>query len=511
MKRLAYFSFLFLSIAGAFLVGTLYNHHAAAGKGSTGGRRILYYTDPMHPAYKSDKPGIAPDCGMQLEPVYADGGPSGVSEDGALTSAGPGAVKIDVRKQQLSGVRVSPVEKASGEHALRVFGRVAPDEARTYKLNAGIEGYIQEVSAVTTGSQVKKDQLLATFAAPNASMTLQTYLTNLGAEDQFKKSEADGEVDGQNMASVRTSVMQRRQQMQNMGMSLLQIEEIRRTRRYPETIRILAPTDGVVLARMVSPGLRFDRGAEWYRIADLSKVWVMADVFENDAAYLRPGMRARVSLPNQKNSLAARVGEVLPQFDPNSRTLKVRLEVDNPGYALRPDMFVNVELLIAFPPSIVVPVEAVLDSGLKKTVYVDRGEGVFEPRQVETGSTFDGRVQIVAGLEAGERIVTSGNFLLDSESRMKQAAAGPQAEKAQGAEMAAEKTQGKDPVCGMGLSGATEYKGEYAGQHFYFCSKECQHKFEKEPGLYLPKSTGGNQQSGDQHGGNQHSGPGTRS
>jgi RND family efflux transporter MFP subunit len=493
MNRPAYFVLLFSSIAGAFLVGTLYNHRAAAGGRSTEGRRILYYTDPMHPAYKSDKPGTAPDCGMKLEPVYADGGPSGVSEDGGLPSARPGAVKIDERKQKLLGVSISPVEKASGVYALRLFGRVAPDEARTYRLNAGIEGYIQEVSAVTTGSQVKKNQLLATFSAPGSAMSIQTYLVNLGAEDEYKKSAAEGSVEAQNLPSVDAGLLQRRQQMQNMGMSNLQIEELKRTRQYPEVIRILAPADGLVLARNVSPGLKFDRGAEWYRIANLSKVWVMADVFERDAKYVRPGQIARVTLAAGGAGMSARVSDVLPVFDTNSRTYKVRLEMDNPGLALRPDMFVDVQLSIALPEAIAVPLEAVLDSGLKKTVYVDRGEGVFEPRQVETGRSFDGRVQILAGLEAGERIVTSANFLLDSESRMKQAAATPH-----GAEKAAEKAQTKDPVCGMGLEGPTQYQGESAGQHFFFCSNECKHKFEKEPGLYLHKATGGHQHGGPQ-------------
>src|SRR5450432_2926934 len=137
-------------VAAAFAGGYVYKavKGRPAGSAEKESRKVLYWVDPMHPAYKSDKPGIAPDCGMKLEPVYADGGPSGVSEDGGLPSARPGAVKIDDRKQQLGGVIISPVEKASGVYALRLFGRVAPDEARTYRLNAGIEGYIQEVSPV---------------------------------------------------------------------------------------------------------------------------------------------------------------------------------------------------------------------------------------------------------------------------------------------------------------------------------------------------------------------------
>jgi multidrug efflux pump subunit AcrA (membrane-fusion protein) len=156
-------------------------------------------------------------------------------------------------------------------------------------------------------------------------------------------------------------------------------------------------------------------------------VWILADVFEKDAQYIRPGQMARVTLAAGGGAMSApmsaRVSDILPQFDPNSRTFKVRLEMDNPGFALRPDMFVGVALAISLPSSVAVPADAVLDSGLKKTVFVDRGEGNFEPRQVETGWRFDDRVQIVRGLDPGERIVTSANFFLDSETRMQQAAA----------------------------------------------------------------------------------------
>jgi Cu(I)/Ag(I) efflux system membrane fusion protein len=477
MKKAAFAILLFLLIAGAFLAGSWYNNQRAIAKNSySGGRKVLYYVDPMHPAYKSDKPGIAPDCGMELVPVYADAGPGELASTGGSVPAG--TVTISPEKQQLMGVRVSQVEKASGTYQLRLFGRVAPDEARVYKLNAGIEGFIQEVSSATTGSQVTKDQLLATFSAPNATMLIQTYILNLGAEERFKKSVAEGTTEGQALPAANANIQQRTQQLQNLGMSFLQMEEIKRTRQVPDSVKILAPSKGFVLARNVSPGQKFDKGTEWYRIADLSRVWILADVFENEAQYLRPGVGARVSLPSQGKSFSARVSEVLPEFDPVTRTLKVRLEAENPGFALRPDMFVDVELPITFPPTIAVPVDAVLDSGLKKTVFVERGEGFFEPRQVETGWRFEDRVQIVKGLAAGERIVVGGNFLIGSESRLKAAAAGMYASV-------------KDPVCGMevdeGKAQAAGKMSTHGGKTYYFCSEQCKHKFEANPDSYLKK------------------------
>ncbi|HYU47184.1 MAG TPA: efflux RND transporter periplasmic adaptor subunit [Terriglobales bacterium] len=477
MKKVTLAIFVFLLVAGAFLAGSWYNQRTVAHHSQPSGRKVLYYVDPMHPAYKSDKPGIAPDCGMQLEPVYADAGTSRSGPDNG-SSQPAGVVAVSPEKQQIMGVRVSAVEKASGSHTMRLLGRVTPDESKVYKLNAGVEGFIREVAGVTTGSQVKKDQLLATFSAPNASSVIQTYILNVGAEERFKKSADEGLPEGQSLGAANWNIQQRTQQLQSVGMSLLQMEEIKRTRQVPESIKILAPADGFVLARNVSPGLKFEKGAEWYRIADLSQVWIVADVFENEAQYLRPGVRARVTLPNQGKTFGARVSEVLPQFDAATRTLKVRLEADNVGYLLRPDMFVDVELPISYPATITVPVDAVLDSGLKKTVFVERGEGFFEPRQVETGWRFEDRVEIVKGLTAGERIVVGGNFLIGSESRLKEAAAGMYAPV-------------KDPTCGMEVDqGKAEAAGKvskYGAKTYYFCSDQCKRKFEANPESYLKK------------------------
>jgi len=420
VKKVLYMLLLFLSAAGTFLAGSWYNQHKMSAGIRPGPPKPLYYVDPMHPAYRSDKPGIAPDCGMQLEPVYA-GQLTTVSSSNGSSHLPAGAVQIDAAKQQLFGVRVSSVEETSGAYKLRLLGRVAPDEGRTYKLNAGIEGYIQEVSSVSTGSFVRKDQVLATFAAPNASMTLQTYILNLGAEDRFKKSAAEGTVEGQSMPATNANLQLRLQQLQNLGMSALQMEEIRHTRQIPDTIKIVSPVDGFVLARNVSPGQKFERDAEWFRIADLRRVWILADVFSNDAQYIRPGAKVRVTVPGQFRTLEARVSNVLPQFDTSTQSLKARIEIDNPGYILRPDMFVDVELPVSYSRAIVVPAGAVVDSGSSKTVFVERGEGLFTTRMVETRRRFDDRVEIVKGLEPGERIVVSGNFMVSSESRLKEA------------------------------------------------------------------------------------------
>ena len=150
----------------------------------------------------------------------------------------------------------------------------------------------------------------------------------------------------------------------------------------------------------------------------------MADLFRNEAEYVKPGTKVRIRVPNQTRVYDAEVSKVLPRFDANSRTLKVGMVVDNPGYLLRPDMFVDVEFSVTLPPALTVPADAVLDSGLRKTVFVDRGNGFFEPREVETGWRLGDRVEVTRGLKEGDLIVVSGNFLIDSESKMKMAATG---------------------------------------------------------------------------------------
>jgi membrane fusion protein, copper/silver efflux system len=389
MKNIRYSISLFLVVVGACLIGAWYTQRGLV-KPAAG---MPAASAPMHEGH--EHPGRS------------------------VAALSPGSGTINAERRQLVGVRVSAVETASPTHTLRLLGRVAPDETRVYKVNAGIDGFIREVAPVTTGSQVKKDQVLATFSAPASLSVIQLYILNVGAVDRLRQRAEAGSVEAQAAPAGAANIQQRVDQLQNLGMSVLQMEEIKRTREIPESIRILAPADGFVLSRNVSPGLKFEKGAEWYRIADLKRVWIIADVFENEAQYARRAVHARVSLPNQRVTLPASVSEVLPQFDAATRTLRVRLEADNPAYALRPDMFVDVELPITLPRTVVVPIDAVLDSGLKKTVFVERGAGAFEAREVETGWRLDGQIEILKGLAPGERIVTSGTFFLDSETRMR--------------------------------------------------------------------------------------------
>jgi len=470
-KRLAFLSILLLT-AGAFLAGAWISYHATRQNTSTGERKVHHYVDPMHPSYTSDKPGLAPDCGMQLEPVYAD---EGQVSSGSVPGPNllPGTVQISPERQQLIGVKTALVEKTGNGQNLRLQGRVFPDELRTYVINATIDGWITGVGNNTTGSIVRKHEVLGTFYSSEFLSAGQALLYALTSLDRSQGQTAANQAQRDQIQQFNLSLKQYRDSLRNLGMGDRQIDEMIKTRMYMENVDIVAPANGLVLTRNISPGQRFERGKELYRIADLSRVWILVDTYGEEVDFLKPGMRIKASLPNRNKTFIAKVTHTPPKFDPTSRTLKVRLEADNPDYLLRPDMFVDVELPQSLPAMLSIPTEALLDSGLKKTVFVEKTAGVFEPRAVETGRSIGNRVEIISGLKEGERFAISGTFLLDSESRMKSSAAGISG------------TAQQDPVCGMyldeGKARAAGHMIEAGGKTNYFCSEDCKQKFVKNP------------------------------
>jgi Cu(I)/Ag(I) efflux system membrane fusion protein len=446
MKKYVYILLLLVLLTGSFLAGSWYNSPRTAGSAG------------------------------KMDPVSADESQAGTLAGGTPSSLSPGTVNVSAEKQQLIGVRVATVEKAPWNHTIRVLGRVAPDETRIYRINAATDGWVKKILPVTTGSLVQKDELLATFYAPEFFSAMKAFLYGLRSFDRFQKS---GTETKEQLESTDANVDNYRNGLRNLGMTDHQLDEIMRTRKGGEQVEIRAPEAGFILIRNITLGERFQRGTELYRIADLSKVWIVVDTFETEASSFKPGMRVNVFAPNLNKSFPARVSRVPPRFEPSSRTLQVRLEADNPGLLLRPDMFVDVEIGLTFPPAIIVPADAILDSGLRKTVFVDLGRGYFEPREVRTGRRSGNRVEITGGLSPGERIITSGTFLIDSESRMELAAAGISGSLA------------KDPVSGTEVSirkaEKAGLKGTYQQQVYYFASAENRARFEQEPGRYVKK------------------------
>jgi RND family efflux transporter MFP subunit len=378
-------------------------------------RHILYYVDPMHPGYKSDRPGIAPDCGMKLEAVYEG--------DPAADPTKAGLLNITSEKQQLIGVEYGLVELASSSSSFRAVGKVMQDETRVVRIHSKIEGWIEQVHTDFMGARVEQGQPLLTIYSPAMLAAQQEYLLALQARDVLKASPLKEAAENTD-SLIRASRM--RLELWDLGRE--QMDEMEKTGKPVRAITVFAPANGYVIARNAFQGQKVTPDTELYALADLSRVWVVADVFESDAANVRIGQGAVVSLPYDGGKrLSAQVKYIMPQVDPATRTLKVRLEVPNPGLQLKPDMFVDVEFQVASARKLAVPSEAVLDAGARKTVFVDHGNGYLESRQVETGERMGDRIEILRGLKAGERIVTSGNFLIDSESQLKQpASAGAQ-------------------------------------------------------------------------------------
>jgi Cu(I)/Ag(I) efflux system membrane fusion protein len=264
LKRAIYAVLLVVIVGGAYVAGDWHGKKSGSG-GPAGARKILYYVDPMHPAYKSDKPGIAPDCGMQLEPVFEDGGAPAAGPG----VAHPGAVNVAQEQRQMLGVRVAKAEKSSGAVTLRLFGKVAADETRIYRVTAAIDGWVRKSYPVSAGSLVRKDQLLATYYAPEFLGPQQAYIYAMGAMDRFQATgkETQGQIDQTNL-----NIKQYRDSLANMGMADRQIDDIARDRRFTEDIWVISPATGFLLARNITEGERFDKGKELFRVADLGNV-----------------------------------------------------------------------------------------------------------------------------------------------------------------------------------------------------------------------------------------------
>jgi membrane fusion protein, copper/silver efflux system len=464
MKKLLYPALILALVAAAFIGGASWGRHAEAP--GPQGQKTVHYTCPMHPQYTADRPGDCPICGMRLEPVTEGGVPQP-----ALST--PGMLVVGSATQQLLGVHTEEVRRSATSHVLRVPGRIAVDDQRLYRIIAAVDGWIVDLGPNTVGRFAKKDQLLASYYTRDLQATERLFLLSIPANEPLQTQSKDF-----SQASIRTAGSANPSfpidALRGLGMSDLQIEEIHRTRTASPHINIYSPASGFVLERNISPGQRFDKGTELYRLADISRVWVMTDVFEKDRQFLKPG--AEATILSRDRRLKARMSDALPRFDAQSRTLKTRFELDNPGYLLQPDMFVDVEISVEMPLAITVPADAVFDSGLRKTAFIDRGNGNFEARRVETGWRLGDRVEITRGLMEGERIVAAANFLLDSESRMKAVSAGVF-------------TPQTDPVCGMEVdekkASAAGRTVVHEGHTFYFCADECKKKFEAEPGKYV--------------------------
>ena len=387
---------------------------AAAGEQSgPAERKILYYEDPMHPWYRSDKPGIAPDCGMKLVPVYAP-------ESTPAQAPVPGTVQISADKQQLLGVTTAKAEYRSLSKMIRAVGNVAIDETRLANVHVKTSGWVQRVFADSTWQLVKKGDPLFTIYSPDLLATQQEYLLALKAQHELGGSPY------QEVAAGSESLLEAaRRRLELWDFTAEQIRQLGVTGQPQREVTYYSPANGYVMERRAFPNQYVTPDTELYKVADLSTVWVQADVYEFEAPRVAVGQEAIItaeSLPGR--TLRGRVVYIYPDVKPETRTLTARLEFPNPELQLKPGMFLNVELHRSLGRQLTVPVDAVLDSGQRQIIFVDRGDGRFEPRDVVLGERTEEMATILHGLRAGERVVTRANFLIDSESNLRAAITG---------------------------------------------------------------------------------------
>ncbi|WP_005034844.1 efflux RND transporter periplasmic adaptor subunit [Holophaga foetida] len=369
------------------------------------------YQCPMHPQVIQDHPGDCPICGMALVPI----------EGAGSTGAGHGTdthavVTIDPERQQLIGLRTEKVAEAPLGSELRASGRVAVDETRVRKVNVKVEGFVEKLYVDFVGKPVAKGTPLFSLYSPEFVSAQQEYLLAL----RTQKALAGGSLQGSGGDLLESA----RRRLLLWDVPRETIDRLEKTGEIQHALTLRSPISGVLTAKNVVEGARLTPADIPFEITDLSRVWVLVDIYETELGRIKVGMAAELTgqaLPGRV--LKGRVAFVDPLMDPKTRTAKLRLEFPNPKGELKPEMFGEVLLKGQGRKGLVIPLDAVLDAGSSKVAFVALGDGKFEPRVVTTGSSSGDRVEITSGLEAGDEVVVRANFLVDSESRLKAALA----------------------------------------------------------------------------------------
>lgn len=368
------------------------------------------YRCPMHPTVVSDRTGSCPICGMDLVMDQA----GGTGHDGGHGEEA-GEVRIDPSTVQNMGVRTGVVERMPVSRTVRTMGRVDYDETRMTDVNTKVTGWVEGLFVDFTGQEVKKGQPLLEIYSPELVAAQEEYLTAL---DYVRRLE-DG-ASSEALEGATALLGAARQRLMYWDIAEAQIDNLEQTRKAKRTMTIHSPQEGVVVHRAVYDGAHIKAGEHLYRIADLSRVWVYADIYEYELPWIRKGQSAEVVLSYAPGRVfEGVVSYVYPFLESKTRTAKVRMIFDNPDLELKPEMFATVKVKSEMAKeAAVVPVQAVIRSGERNVVILDLGEGRFAPREVKLGLEADDVYEVTHGLEGGERIVLSAQFLIDSESNL---------------------------------------------------------------------------------------------
>lgn len=367
-------------------------------------RKPLYYRNPMGLPDTSPTPKLD-SMGMDYIPVYAD------------EAAPTGQVKISPDKVQTLGVKTEPVSLRELVRTVRATGQFQLDERRLSTVTARFEGYIEKLHVNATGQPVRRGQPLMEVYSPELVSAQEEYLIAWNGRQALKNGTEESLV---GVGQLAEGALKR---LRNWDISDAQLQRLQREGKATRTVTLYAPAGGVVLEKTAVQGMRFMPGEPLFKIADLSAVWLLADVFEQDLAQVHIGQSVKISVDAYpEKTLTGKIAYIYPTVTAETRTAKVRVELANPGGLLRPDMYASLQLATGGKAKILaVPDSAVIDSGTRQVVLVQRTAGLFEPREVKLGARSDGYAEVLQGLSEGENVVVRANFLIDAESNLKAA------------------------------------------------------------------------------------------
>jgi Cu(I)/Ag(I) efflux system membrane fusion protein len=343
-----------------------------------------------------------------------------IQKEGKMQEVAPGTVQISPEKQQLIGVKFGTVEMRPLEKVIRTVGRVDYDEKRIVTVSPKIGGWIEDLYVDFTGRFVSKGEPLLTIYSPELVSTQEEYLIALRAKKDLAKSSFP-EVAGSGTSLAESA----KRRLKLWDISDDQIKALEESGQVKKTLTLHSPFSGFVLEKAAYNGMNVMPGIALFKLADLSVVWLYADIYEYELPFIRLGQQASVQLSYIPGEIfTGKAIYIYPSLNPETRTAKVRFEIPNPHGKLKPEMYANVEIKVHLGQKLAVPEGAIIDTGLRQLAIVDKGSGYFEPREVKVGSKVEGYYEVIKGLKAGERVVTSANFLIDSESKLKEAVGG---------------------------------------------------------------------------------------
>ena len=385
-----------------------HDQHTAAAPG----KRKIIYRSTMNPNEIADRPG-KDSMGMEMIPKEIDAPSTG----GAGAIDGRVAVQISSQKRQLIGVRTAAVEKGPFTRTIHAVGRVTFDETRLRNVFAKVSGWVERLYANTTGQRVKEGDPLLSIYSPDLVSSAQEYLLALRGRDHLAGA-------GMPDDSGERLVDSARRRLLLFDLTPQQIAALGETGEAPKTMTLHAPISGNIITRYVTQGDRIEPGTKLLDIAELSRVWVLADIYEYELPFVQLGQAATMTLSYLPGrTFEGRIAFIYPTLSEATRTVKVRLEFPNPDFALKPEMYAQVEIRCDLGDRLTLPATAVISTGTRDIAFVDRGEGYFEPRTLQLGLRLPDRFEVLDGLTAGEMVLVSGNFLVDSEAKLKAALA----------------------------------------------------------------------------------------